>query len=94
MHTRMRTSRDERLALVREQENCGLTATAFCRERGIGYQNFLRWKRTLAEEEAPCGPAFVELAVQSAAPATVLIAELSFGEGIVLKIFTPSPRHP
>lgn len=96
MHTRMRTSRDERLALVGKQEHSGLTASAFCRERGIGYQNFLRWKRTLAAEQSPGGPAFVELAVESVAPSlpvTALIAELSLGGGIVLKVFTPYPGH-
>ena len=92
MHTRMRTTRDERLALVKEQEDSGKSATVFCRERGIGYQNFLRWKKTMVPARTPGSPAFVELAVESSAPAVEvppLVAELSFGGGIVLKIFVP-----
>ena len=40
MHKRMRTTRDEWLALVKVQEDSGKSAPVFCRERGIGYQNF------------------------------------------------------
>jgi transposase-like protein len=93
----MRTSRDERLALVDEQERSGLTASAFCRERGIGYQNFLRWKRTTVPELTAGSPAFVELAVESAAPSApvpAVVAELSLGGGIVLKVFAPYPNRP
>jgi transposase-like protein len=84
----MRTSRDERLALVAEQESSGMTAMAFCRERGLGYQNFLRWKQTLAAGQTPDGPAFVELAVEPSTPVPeptpVVAAELSLGADIVL----------
>jgi transposase-like protein len=94
MQTRVRTSRDERLALVAEQESSGMTAMAFCRERGLGYQNFLRWKRTLADRPTPGGPVFVELAVEPATPARVpaplVVAELSLGADIILRIFNPS----
>ena len=97
MHTRIKTSRDERLALVAEQESSGMTAMAFCRERGIGYQNFLRWKRSSADRPSPYGPTFVELAVEPAPPvsvaAPVVLAELSLGADIVLRIFHPSPTH-
>ena len=93
----MRTSRDERLALVAEQESSGLTATAFCRERGIGYQNFLRWKRTLADRRLPDAPAFVELAVEPATPlpgpARAVVAELVLGADLVLRVFNPSPAR-
>ena len=71
-----------------------MTAMAFCRERGLGYQNFLRWKRTLADRQAPGGPVFVELAVEAStpvpAPAPFVVAELSLGADIVLRIFDPS----
>ena len=69
MHTRMRTTRDVLLALVKEQKDRGMSATVFCRERGIGYQNFLRWKKTMAAPDSPGSPAFVELAVESRTPA-------------------------
>ena len=93
----MRTTRDERLALVKEQEDSGKSATVFCRERGIGYQNLLRWKKTMAAPVAPGSPAFVELAVESdapAAPVPPVVAELSLGGGIVLKIFAPPQSRP
>ena len=94
MQTRVRTNRDERLALVAEQESSGMTAMAFCRERGLGYQNFLRWKRTLADRPTPGGPVFVELAVEPSmpvpVPAQLVVAELSLGSDIVLRIFNPS----
>ncbi len=71
-----------------------MTAMAFCRERGLGYQNFLRWKRTLADRPTPGGPVFVELAVEPATPARVpapaVVAELSLGADIILRIFNPS----
>lgn len=100
MHTRIRLSRDEQLALVGEQEHSGRPALAFCRERGICYQSFLRWRKREA-----CGggsrlegrAAFVELAVQPAAvpeQSPPLVAELGFGGGMVLKIFAPSPGRP
>lgn len=70
---------------------------AFCRDRGIGYQNFLRWKRTLADRPTPDGPVFVELAVEPAAQASVsspvVVAELSLGADIVLRVFNPSPSR-
>lgn len=71
-----------------------MTAMAFCRERGLGYQNFLRWKRTLADRPPPGGPVFVELAVEPSTPipvpAPLVVAELSLGADIVLRIFHPS----
>jgi transposase-like protein len=97
MHTRMKTTRDERLALVREQENSGKPAAAFCRERGVGYQNFLRWKKTMVPARTPGSPAFVELALESPTPAVAvppLAAELSLGGGIVLKVFAPPQSRP
>ena len=97
----MRMSRDERLALVGEQEHSGQTALAFCRQRGIGYQNFLRWKRTLATglspERTDKKPAFVELALESSPPglpASSLAAELVLGSGIVLRVFAPTESRP
>lgn len=97
MHTRMKTTRDERLALVKEQEDSGMSATVFCRERGIGYQNFLRWKKTMVPARTPGSPAFVELAVESRAPAVAMppvVVELSLGGGIVLKVFAPPQSRP
>jgi len=102
MQTRARTSRDERLALVGDQEESGLSAMAFCRARGLGYQNFLRWKKTLATDghgkAAGKAPLFVELAVEPAGAGAVrtpsLAAELSLGGGIILKVYTPEGSRP
>jgi len=38
----------ERHALVAEQRQSGLSATAFCREHGLVYQTFVGWRRRLA----------------------------------------------
>ena len=45
----MRISRDEQLALVEEQKHSGLTFAAFCRERGICYQSFLKWRKMASD---------------------------------------------
>ena len=92
-------SRDEQRALVGEQEQSGQPAMVFCRERGIHYQSFLRWrKRTVAPvDAAPVGrAAFVELTVQPGPerPATQLAAELVLAGGMVLRVFAPSPARP
>lgn len=94
----MRISRDEQLALVGEHKHSGLSATAFCRERGICYQSFLNWKKKAASPDriTTGRAAFVELSVEPEAPkATVspLLAELVLGGGMVLKVFAPSPDH-
>jgi hypothetical protein len=96
----MRLSRDEQLALVGEQEHSGGPALAFCRERGICYQSFLRWRKRAAfggGARHVGREAFVELAVQPAAApeqSPPLVAELGLGGGIVLKIFAPSAPRP
>ena len=72
-----------------------MSAMAFCHQRGIGYQKFLRWKRISAGVPCRNAPAFIELAVEPGAappgPATALAAELHLGSGMVLKVFTHQP---
>ena len=60
----MRIVRDERLALVNEQEDSGKSAPVICLERGIGCQIFLHWKKTRASPWTPDSPAFVESVVE------------------------------
>lgn len=98
MHTRMRISRDEQLALVGEQEQSGRPALAFCRERGICYQSFLRWRKRVSGHGVASHEGrstFVEIAVQPEDDGKTpqLAAELALGGGIVLKIFAPLPGH-
>jgi hypothetical protein len=72
MHTRIRLSRDEQLALVGEQEHSGRPALAFCRERGVCHQSFLRWRKRAAcvgGSRHEGRAAFVELAMQPAGSA-------------------------
>lgn len=33
--------------VLREQEESGLSGAAFCREKGIGYQTFISWRKRL-----------------------------------------------
>ena len=93
----MKISRDEKRALVEEQSTSNLSATAYCRERGIHYQNFLRWKKEFTPVVSGGSPAFVELAVESTpstAAAPYMVAELSLGGAIVLKVFAQTHSRP
>jgi len=48
-------SRQESEALVGEEQQSGLTQSAFCRERGLGLSTFHYWKRKVASAEAGDG---------------------------------------
>ena len=94
---RRRYTVEEKAGLLEDWQRSGMSAAAFCRQRGINYQNFLRWR---AEGSRPVSrktgiPAFVELEV--AAPTSkpgaavvqdATVVELSLGTQTVLRIFT------
>ena len=90
---RTRYTVQEKAGLLEDWQRSGMSAAAFCRQRGINYQNFLRWR---AEGSRPVSrekvlPAFVELEV--AAPGAAVspdatVVELSLGTQTVLRIFT------
>lgn len=76
--------------MLDEFETLGGTAAAFCRERGIGYQSFMQWRRAVGRTAAAQPPAeFVEIDLaprRDAAPAVGTLVELDFGGGLVLRI--------
>lgn len=54
--------------LIAEQESSGLSAAAFCRERGLCAPHFFAWKKRLRATESS---AFVEVKVSAAPEARV-----------------------
>jgi transposase-like protein len=99
MGYRRRRSRDEWRALLAEQQDSGLTQSAFCRQRGLAISTFQHWKRKLATAEASdfagssagsgLAPAFTEITLppseraDETAPAEV---ELELGPGVRVTI--------
>jgi len=80
-----------------------LSAAAFCREFSLPYGSFMAWKRLFKDKPAKSTaisqrPAeFVELIVEQPQPSTTPtnapVAELSLGNGIVLRVFTTGPAQ-
>lgn len=56
--------REQWKTVLREQKESGLSAAAFCRERGVSNQSFGYWKKRLAKP-APGAARFRELVVAS-----------------------------
>lgn len=87
----------DKARLLDEFETHGGTAAAFCRERGLGYQSFMQWRRTAGRSAAAQPPAeFVEIDLaprRDAAPVAGNLVELDFGGGLVLRI-RPLPGQP
>lgn len=97
-----RRPRADWLALVREQRDSGLSAAAFCRERGLVYQTFVGRRRALDGELALCAevpaadptsplPSFVEIGVAEPvlSPDTCgadWLVELDLGDGLQLRV--------
>ncbi len=88
-----RLSERRRRELLEEFEASGLTAAAFCRAHGLGYQSFLSWRRASAKKsrtlEAPC---FVEVELAPTAGSCSesqrqAVAELDLGTGVILRVY-------
>ena len=79
-----RTNRnaDQWRSIMADHEQSGLSATAFCKARELGYPSFMAWRRRLASQRLPedsSKPAFIELT----SPQPLLDASAS----------TPMPSH-
>jgi transposase-like protein len=94
---RTRYTKEAKAGLLEDWQRSEISAAAFCRQRGINYQNFLRWRaqslRPVSRKEGL--PAFVELEVTApgstpvaAVPPDATVVELSLGTQTVLRIFT------
>lgn len=54
--------REEWQRIITEQQTCGQSAAAYCRERGIPLWKFSYWRKTLSPAKADAAPrGFVEL---------------------------------
>ncbi len=90
---RTRNTVQEKAGLLEDWQSSGINAAVFCRQRGVNYQNFLRWR---AEGSRPASrksgvPAFVELEVAApistpgaAVSPDATVVELSLGTQTVL----------
>ena len=90
MRPRRRYTDEDKARWLDEFATIGGSAAAFCRERGLGYQSFMQWRRA-AGGSAAAEPAtgFVEIDVaprHEAAPVIGTLVELDFGGGLVLRI--------
>ena len=84
-----RLGRDRWAQLVAEQAESGLSAAAFCRERGLAYATFQSWKRRLRREasdgEQPTEAGFVRLEPRERAGDSVE-AELPCGTRVRVEV--------
>ena len=56
------TRREEWRRIVAEQQGCGQSAAAYCRERGIPVWKFSYWRKALTAKDGAAAPGgFVEL---------------------------------
>jgi hypothetical protein len=89
-----RRTRKQWQALVDEQHQSGLSGAAFCREHGVGYISFCKWRKRLAEApsdaaEASSAPGFVDVSSlmnNSGATARDWNIVLSLGDGVELRL--------
>jgi hypothetical protein len=76
-------------AIVSECEKSGVSAYAFCRERGINVAAFYRWRKTLQDAQ----PKFIEVAVESEAKVTatsIPLLGVKLEGGAEIQIFDPA----
>ncbi len=99
MSQRRRYSDKDKARWLGEFERVGGSAAAYCKERGLGYQSFMRWRSATAKasevEQVQQAPGFVEidLTPRRESHAAGALVELDFGGGLVLRI-RPLHSHP
>lgn len=90
MPQRRRYTDEDKARWMDEFETRGGSAAAFCRERGLGYQSFMKWRRAAGGPPvAQSAIDFVEIDLASRrehAPGAGALVELDFGGGLVLRI--------
>lgn len=89
-----RYTEEERAAWLARFERFTGSAVSFCREQGLNYQSFLRWRREVTPETTGA-PEFIELALPcpASAPAAETV-ELIFPGGLTLRINPQPARRP
>jgi hypothetical protein len=80
-------------SLVDAQNTSGLSAPQFCKERGVSYASFSKWRNRLSKPnntDTSHQPAFVELSKQAVTrpedKPTPWLVELELGSGLYLRI--------
>jgi len=96
--TYRRYTEEERAAWLAKFERTTASCAAFCREHGISYGSFMRWRGGAAPEPTsePESAEFIELEVPPSPPGPPpesgqQSVELSFPCGLTLRII-PAPR--
>jgi transposase-like protein len=74
------------------------TATSFCREHGLCYQTFLRWRRnarkTKSSTAAPAPFIELEIPARPSPPTCSELVELTFPGGLTLRIQAQTTPQP
>lgn len=97
MSNRRHFTQSEREDWLAQFEKHQSTATSFCRQHGLCYQTFLRWRRDarINKPSAAAPAPFIELAlpVRSSTPPKGELVELTFSSGLTLRIQSqPTPQ--
>ncbi|MEX2505546.1 MAG: IS66 family insertion sequence element accessory protein TnpB [Pseudohongiellaceae bacterium] len=76
-------------ALIEQWQQGDQPATQFCKDNGVGYASFCKWRKRLADKQTPAepntAPRFIDLsALQSEARPWHIV--LSLGDGVELKL--------
>ena len=98
MSKRRHYTQSEREHWLAQFEKYPSTAISFCREHGLCYQTFLRWRRNArkikSSTAAPASFIEVELPTRPSTPTCRELVELTFPGGLTLRIqpqTTPQP---
>lgn len=85
--TRQRRTSEQWQAIVDTYHNAGLTAPAFCRQEGISYASFMKWKNRFSKDLVTDSdkPTFIELP-QTPVPQSRWAIELDLAPGVQLRI--------
>ncbi len=89
-----RYTQDEREQWLAKFEESSSSAAAFCREHGLSYASFLRWRRQAGAGVEP-PTEFIELEVgrPGSCPNPEAV-EVTFPSGIILRIFAQPAGRP
>lgn len=89
-----RYTEEERAAWLAGFERFTGSAASFCREQGLSYQSFLRWRRETTPK-ATGAPEFLELEFPCPAPVPgAESVELIFPGGLIVRINPQATRRP
>lgn len=98
MSNRRHYTQSEREHWLAQFEEYPSTAISFCREHGLCYQTFLRWRRDArrnkSSTDAPVPFIELGLPVRPSTPPKGELVELTFSSGLTLRIQSHSTPQP